>query len=523
MSHQTLPLSAEHREAAERRRRIIVEYDAFDPGEMLGGDFDQWLEFRFHLVDQPGSQIDSIMWELHPSSDRASYPSDVLPYPHLTSLETWHQQGIDWLERVVAETHRRGLEAWWTHRISEVDADANCNLEMEELSPLKAAHPEWTLPSWWWQGMWNLAEPGLRAHKVAVLRELAERYDLDGIQVNFARHLPVLPVGRQWELRAAPTDLMRQVRAALQEVAAKRGRPILLAAKVPETVAGCQVDGLDVVTWAREGLVDLLSLGSRTLTMDVGDFRAALGETPVKLCPCFDDHHASDGYRHAPIEVLRGVFGNWLAQGADGVETFNWSTALPEYYASRGIPDMNVSAAHAPAYLEVGQADTMADKDLTCVVERRGVFPWSQGYFCRNAHFALPATLANHGEPTTLSLRVDVPVGDARQAELAVVVYTLQPDDLVGATLNAEELPLAARDDSHRDPQLFSPAPQPPAGTARSTEPDPAQRLTLLTYALRPGRLRRGENHVALWVASRGSFPIGADIQVEKVEARMRF
>ena len=44
--------------------------------------------------------------------------------------------------------------------------------------PLKAAHPDWIIRTWWWQGMWNLTVPGAREHKVRVLRELAENYDL---------------------------------------------------------------------------------------------------------------------------------------------------------------------------------------------------------------------------------------------------------------------------------------------------------------------------------------------------------
>ena len=102
------------------------------------------------------------------------------------------------------------------------------------------------------------------------------------------------------------------------------------------------------------------------------------GHSVKLLYPSIDDHHSSDGYLYAPIEVLRGVFGNWLKQGADGVETFNWSNAPPAYYAAHGISAMNASAAHEVAYREVGDLATLRGKDRTYVVERRGVFPWSE-------------------------------------------------------------------------------------------------------------------------------------------------
>ena len=518
-----------HAAAADRQRRIILEYDAYDPGELLGTDFDDWLDFRFGVVDQPGSQIDAIMWELHPGS-AAAYPSDLLPYPGLTSLRTWLDQGIDWLERVVAETKRRGLEVWWTHRISEVDLDADSNQMTTERSPMKIEHPDWTLKTWWWQGMWNLAVPEVRSHKVAVLRELAERYDFDGIQINYARHLPVLPVGRQWELRDAPTELMRGVRDALNDIAAARGRPILLGAKVPETVDGCRTDGLDVCTWANEGLVDLLTIGSRTFTMDIAAYRQELAEAggmarqrSPKLYPCYDDHHASDAYRHVPLQTVRGVVGNWLAQGADGVVTFNWSNALAEVYQQHDLPALNLSAAHAPAYLEMGSAETMAGKDTTFVTERRGVFPWSEGYFCKNEHFALPLILAHAGTPSVVSTRVDVDVSAARGVELGVVVSNMQPDDSITAHLNGAELAQLKRDDSHKDPQIFTPEPQPPAGRATLAEPDPNQRLTLLRYAVDAAALTTGPNEISLQANRAGPYPIGADLKVEKVEIGAHF
>ena len=63
--------------------------------------------------------------------------------------------------------------------------------------------------------MWNLAAEGLREYQVAILRELMTRYDLDGVQIDFSRHVPCLPAGRQWELREHVTGFMRMVRGML--------------------------------------------------------------------------------------------------------------------------------------------------------------------------------------------------------------------------------------------------------------------------------------------------------------------
>jgi len=80
--------------------------------------------------------------------------------------------------------HRRGLEAFWGHRICEVDHH----------NPIKQAHPEWIVTTWHDEGMWKLAVPEVRAFKTAELRRLAERYDFDGFPIDFDRHIPVPPV-----------------------------------------------------------------------------------------------------------------------------------------------------------------------------------------------------------------------------------------------------------------------------------------------------------------------------------------
>ena len=57
---EVIQLSQEHHDAVNRRRRIVVQYDAH--GE-LGVDFKQWLAYRFSYIDEPGSQIDSVWWD----------------------------------------------------------------------------------------------------------------------------------------------------------------------------------------------------------------------------------------------------------------------------------------------------------------------------------------------------------------------------------------------------------------------------------------------------------------------------
>ncbi|MCE5215425.1 family 10 glycosylhydrolase [bacterium] len=530
-----MQLSQAHHDAVNRRRRIVVQYDAHG---QLGADFGEWLDFRFRYFDQPGSQVDSIFWDVGFGS-WAPYPSQVLERFEHPGLRLWWDQGIDWIAGLVTQTHQRGLEAFWNHRVSEVDLspteslDPGCTLMLDRRNPLKEAHPDWVLKTWWWQGMWNYAVPQVREFQVAILREVAETYDLEGFQLDFARHVPCLPVGRQWELRDQVTEFLRMVRSMLEEVAASRGRPYLLAARIPQTLAGCHADGFDIAQWVHEDLVDILTLGSRSMTVDLADFAEVVAGHNLKLQPCFDDHHATDGYRFPPVEFLRGVFANWWAQGADSVATFNWTNApaqeCEELIAKgwqRAMFNEPGPASHGQAYCEVGSPDTIARKDKVFAVERRGGYPWAEGFFNRNDEALLPLPLRNDGTAAQVPLYLGDPLrSDADQVaglKLRLVLFGAREGDRIAASLNGMELPVEVCDHGWKDPQIFSPAPQPASGGRGQYAVDPRQQLLRLDFLLPASLCRRGWNRVDVWIADRIAYVV-RDIALEKVELHVQY
>lgn len=527
---QPVQLPEAHREVMRRRRKRIVEqYDA--NGAMQGygklnrnGDapFDRFCDAVFAHVDQPGCQIDGIWWDIGGSPLTCPYPSLVeLPVVH-PLLQQWLRGGVDWVEKLVNETRRRKLEVFWNHRISEVEHRPEGGL-VKTSHPLKIEHPDWVVPAaWWTQGMWNLAASGLREHKLAILRELAQRYDLDGIQIDFARHMPCLPVGRQWEMREHVTVFMRDVRLMLLEVARQRGRPLLLAARVPQSLEGCRIDGFDVQIWAEHHLVDVLTLGSRSMDVDVEGIRAAVGEE-VQLQPCFDDHHTTDGYRYGPIEFLRGVFANHFQRGANSVVTFNWSIGGPD--VCRVVGGDVGPPAHQAAYREAGDLRTLKGKDKIFAVERRGGYPWSEGFFNRNDTAPLPYQLSRTGGPVAFALQVsDSPPTHEAAASLTLrcILFLAEETDSLEIRFNGVQLTGPTRDSAWKDAQIFSPKPQRTSGGKGDYAINPQQRLLRLDYPVPSMAWKRGRNKVEIRLSSR--VPAARPtVQLEKVEAHLRY
>lgn len=113
----------------------------------------EWIDYRFHYIDEPGCHIDSVWWDIG-GGRWAVYPSEILERLEHPGLKKWWDQGIDWVQRLLDESRERGLEVFWNHRISEVDVTSTGNgLDMKNLNPVKKAHPDWVIKTWWWQGL----------------------------------------------------------------------------------------------------------------------------------------------------------------------------------------------------------------------------------------------------------------------------------------------------------------------------------------------------------------------------------
>ena len=414
---------------------------AIDPLAEYGSDLSALVEHLFTFADDASVHIDSIWWNWSEGNE-VPFASKRLPMWDHPLYRKLADEGTDIVQVFLEETRGRGKEVFYSHRMNGSDYD----LGSVRSIPMKEAHPEWLFRTpWGSNGYWNFALPEVREHVLGNLREVAEGYDFDGMELDFARGV-VLPAGQQWNNRDALTEFIRSVRSMLLELERGRGRPFLLAARVPENLPGCHFDGLDVETWAADRLVDMFTLGCRSFDVDVAAFRTITAGTNIKLYPALDEHHACDGYHHPGIEVLRGVVSEWWWRGADGVQTFNFSYAPESPYGGEDWQD------HLALYRELDGPETLRRKHKTFVVQRRGgghgeiVVPnaesWStprHSYANSNMLAQLPAPLAGDGKADTV-LTLAVADDLAREAEhIEAVSLALLLSDPAAADLPASD------------------------------------------------------------------------------------
>jgi hypothetical protein len=334
---------------------------------------------------------------------------------------------------------------------------------------------------------------------------------------------------------------------------AERGRPFLLAVRIPENLEGCRIDGIDAPRWIADKLVDILVLGTRTMRVDVQAFRSLVGDKPIKIIPSFDGFHTTEGYCLQPIEYLRGVYSNFWHQGADAVGTFNWAPTAPQEAMANGInPDFAFGRVYpkessndasigedgdvgigtrmkhqgiesrGPANKEIGSVDTLLGKTRFFAVERRGGYPFCEGYFGRNDGAPLPAILRNHGAIYELPIHLWENTGPDTSICLRLTLFDYLSEDRIRVDWNHVELKQTLYDLEWKDPQIFSPLPQPISTGQAFHDSLAGQRLVRLEFDLPAGLVRRGENVVGIRVTKRGVYKPCQDVKIEKVEVHMK-
>ena len=538
-------LSAQHIAAIERERRVVVNFDAFPAVMKLPSiNIEQMKEALFEFIDDPETRIDSVWW-CFTEGNEAYWPSKILPFIDAPPYGEWAETGFDPVWTLQDESRRRGLETFFSYRINGSDNDVPGRIPT---LPMKERHPDWLIHTWNktiadkigapLNGFWNFAIQGVRDYKLSILKEIAEVYDYDGVEIDFARTCPVLPPGHQWENRDALTDFMGSVRTMLLGVEKTRGRPFLLAARVPENLEGCHFDGMDVETWAREELVDIFVMGCRSYDVDIAAFKRATAGTHIKLYPALDDHHSTDGYQWPPIEVLRGVMTNWLRQEADGIQLFNFAHARSETLARYAMNELwPVWPTHLQFYRELADVDSMMGKDKVFVVQRRGgghapeVIPnpedWTTPrwmYFNTNMFAPLPAALDPAGRADTL-LKVDV--GQKVPGDAQVTVRLLLSDESASQlTEDARLQRVVVATKAHPSGVLEN------APAAKGIEDRIEVRLNnvplkpapihggWLVFSANPKQLAVGDNLVGVRLA--GPADATSEVLVEKLEIHLR-
>ncbi len=288
----------------------------------------------------------------------------------IVNLRALVKTGHDPLGLVIARARERRLEVFITFRPNEVHCVDQPDAMPEGLLLSKAwrEHPERRIgkvgeplprlyqeiigprvspvvASWLPAGL-NFARPEVRALRLAELRECCERYPIDGLDLDFQRFPMYFRPGEETAHVPTMTAWVRAVREMTRAIGRRRGRPLLLSARImarPEQNRGI---GLDPAAWVRDGLIDFVTVSHylrNDFPLPIADYRKAL-PAGVPLYASIEVEPKADDYRR----IARRLW----ADGVDGVMFFNFAAWREE---GRELDFALVKELGDPARLRAGQ------------------------------------------------------------------------------------------------------------------------------------------------------------------------
>ncbi|NOY29245.1 MAG: family 10 glycosylhydrolase [Planctomycetes bacterium] len=506
--------AAQRKERKHRSRHLIYNNDGYE-AENVGADTpDGYLSRR--MKPAMDTQVDSVFY-CTGATTMFTHRTDKIGETYgkyitdesgeserryKANLEALAKAGTDPLELAINLCKENDVEIFFTYRINDV----HDTFLAWERSTWKREHPEYLVgkpgdwvkypqhaleganqftredPRRWWTSL-DFEKQEVRDYLLAIIDDVLTRYDVDGIEIDYWRAALFFRPTRTYETTTAEqveilTNFQRRVREKAYEHGNRRGRPILVATRVPSTKKICRYIGIDIEQWLKDDLLDVLTTGGGYVpfTMPTKEL-VELGhayDTPVY--PTI----SASGMRgpHSSDAHWRGAASNARHAGADGIVLFNTFPTTPNH----------------PHFMELGDSESLARMDKVFVMDN---IPTKHYFWAVPMSQIIPVQLDAEGS----SREVVFPVGDdvagaAKAGTLAGAALRIRFDgmtseDTVEVQLNGKTIK-----------------------TQEGAEPG------WTSYAVEPTEWLRGDNTLSFRVTSTAG---EAEVSVNNVELNVTY
>ncbi len=248
-----------------------------------------------------------------------------------------HDNGVDQYAIWTARAREKGVSPWLTMRMNDIHSASDPKRGMH--CRFWREHPEYKVvpnyegPTWSCHAL-DYSHEAVRARALSYVRELLERYDVDGLECDWLRFPWHLTRGREREKSHVLTEFMREVRKIADAASARRGRRILVGARVASNRDAALLLGTDAEQWAKDGSIDWLVpcnfFTSADFDLDYADWarRISAANSGVLVVPGIDTGvakavGAGGGRQYLTLAEYRGWCASMYAQKAPGVYLFN--------------------------------------------------------------------------------------------------------------------------------------------------------------------------------------------------------
>jgi hypothetical protein len=354
-----------------------------------------------------------------------------------------NNQGIDAYALWIARARQKKLSPWISMRMNDLH---NVDDEKSYMhSDFWRQHPEFRRMPWRTSGDWrdrafDFEHAEVRDYHFRLIEEYCERYDFDGLELDWMRFGFHFKPGRERQGAPHLDAFMARTRELLNTWEKKRRHKILLGARVPTRPQTAWAMGMDGAKWVNDGSVQMLVAtpfwASIETDIPMEQWRQLIGNKAILgaglelLLRPYHDYKI----QYNTIQTLRGAAASLLRRGADRIYLFNYmdsQTAMPDienYQALLHECGELKTLAGKPRRHVVTYSDTWAPGEqqgaqLPRSFQRPGfaMFRLHTGPAMSNAKLRLELEGASpdaleirlNGAPTALTLIGEAPAGTA--------------------------------------------------------------------------------------------------------------
>lgn len=258
-------------------------------------------------------------------------------YSWKVRAKAYRDSGIDPYKVMVRRTRDNQVSPWMSMRMNDIHFVTSDKLS--RTTRFWRDHPEFRVypeekafgsKRPWYDFTLDFRHQEVRDYNFRMAHELLNRYDVDGLELDWMRCMPCLRLERAREDAHFLTDFVRRVKKAANRAAEYRDHPVGVAVRVPPTEADCLELGIDIRTWLTEKLVDIVVLSGESsayFEIDLAKWsREAKALNPsVIIVPAIDRIHCAFPCfpQHVDMAGYRGWADAMLSRGGDGLYLFN--------------------------------------------------------------------------------------------------------------------------------------------------------------------------------------------------------
>lgn len=351
-------LLEERKKTRRRMRRIIMNNDGDDVHLTLDPNVtvDQFLDKRTKgLINH--SHVDTIFYSTG-RIDQCSHLSKVAELPlnfekGMNVINAFKAMGTDTLTEIVKFCKENNKEVFWSVRMND-NHDAS---RPSYVSDFKKNHPGYLVgqygvdmpiqPKSW--SMFDYGVDAVRKHVEHLVEEVVTNYNIDGIELDFFRHPGFFKAqfyaeDVTQEMCDLMTEMIKNIRTICDKAAVARGRVILIAVRVPDSIGYCKAIGIDLERWLKENFLDLI-IGADYFKLEPWKNWAALGRKyNVPAYACLERRRMVDKKDDSDSEINRKIWRGeaymaWKS-GINGIYTFNRFNPKDPIFWELGDPQM---------------------------------------------------------------------------------------------------------------------------------------------------------------------------------------